>query len=220
MGLGNVAVGEEAAGTCAGRRGKPPQSGGACLSIPAEVLGQTEAQSLALAAPLHGCGGAGYTRRMSQTTTRVLSCPPQVVIDVLEDGWNYATWVVGASRIRDVDADWPAVGSHIHHSVGVWPMLIDDATTVEERVPGRSLQLKVRAWPTGEGRVWIEVLPHPDGCEVRMTEDAVGGPAVMVPAPARDAMLAWRNSETLRRLAFLAEGRTPPPEQGHHRLDG
>jgi hypothetical protein len=34
-------------------------------------------------------------------------------------------------------------------------------------------------------------------------------------------MLAWRNAETLRRLAFLTEGRTPPPpEQGHHRMDG
>lgn len=162
----------------------------------------------------------GTPGHMSQTTTRVLSCRPQAVVDVLEDGWSYATWVVGASRIRDVSADWPAVGSHVHHSVGVWPMLIDDATTVEERVPGRSLQLKVRAWPTGEGRVWIEVLPHPDGCEVRMTEEAVGGPAVLVPAPARDAMLAWRNSETLRRLAFLAEGRTAPPEQGEHRLNG
>ncbi|WP_324188972.1 SRPBCC family protein [Nocardia farcinica] len=37
---------------------------------------------------------------------------------VLSDGWLYAGWVVGASHIRDVDPDWPGVGSRIHHSVG------------------------------------------------------------------------------------------------------
>lgn len=151
--------------------------------------------------------GAGYACAMSKTTTRVMTCVPQAVLDVLSDGWTYATWVVGASRIRAVDVDWPAEGAHVHHSVGAWPLLIDDATTVEERVAGRSLQLKVRAWPTGEGRVLIEVLPHPDGCEVRITEEAVGGPAVLIPAPAQDAMLHWRNTESLRRLAFLSEGK-------------
>lgn len=147
----------------------------------------------------------GYTAAMSQTTTRVMSCPPSAVLDVLNDGWTYATWVVGASRIRDVESTWPAPGSLIHHSVGVWPLLIDDTTSVEEQVAGRSLQLKVRAWPTGEGRVLLEVLPHPSGAEVRMTEDVVGGPAVLVPRPARNAMLHWRNTETLRRLAFMVE---------------
>lgn len=152
--------------------------------------------------------GAGYTGAMSKTTTRVMTCAPQAVLDVLSDGWTYVTWVVGASRIRAVDADWPAVGSHVHHSVGAWPLLIDDDTTVEERVVGRSLQLKVRAWPTGEGRVLIEVLPHTDGCEVRITEAAVGGPAVLIPAPVEGAVLHWRNTESLRRLAFLAEGKS------------
>lgn len=142
---------------------------------------------------------------MSQTTTRVMSCAPSAVLDVLGDGWTYATWVVGASRIRHVDPAWPAPGSSIHHSVGAWPLLIDDTTTVEEQVAGRSLQLKARAWPTGEARVLFEVLPHPSGCEVQITEDAVGGPAVLIPRPARHAMLHRRNTETLRRLAFLVE---------------
>ena len=145
---------------------------------------------------------------MSQTTTRVMSCPPQAVFEVLADGWTYATWVVGASRIRDVDPQWPSVGTQIHHSVGAWPLLINDSTTVEEWDPGRSLQLKVRAWPTGEGRVVFDVMPHPEGCEVRITEEAVAGPAAKVPGPAQDAMLRWRNTETLRRLAFLAEGKS------------
>ena len=46
---------------------------------------------------------------------------------VLEDGWLYPTWVVGASRMRDVDDNWPEVGSRLHHSVGNWPLLPSSA---------------------------------------------------------------------------------------------
>ena len=41
---------------------------------------------------------------------------------------------------------------------------------------------------------------------VRMIEDVVSGPARFVPGPVRDAATHARNSETLRRLAYLAEG--------------
>ena len=140
-------------------------------------------------------------------TTRAMHCTPQQVFDVLSDGWSYATWVVGASRIRDVDQDWPAVGSHIHHSVGSWPMLIDDNTVVEEMASPSLLQLRVRAWPTGEGRVRITCLPAEGGCEVVMEEYAVSGPAQLIPRPVQDAILRVRNVEALKRLAFLAEGR-------------
>ena len=37
---------------------------------------------------------------------------------------------MGASRIRDVETDWPAEGSRIHHYVGLWPGLINDNTAV------------------------------------------------------------------------------------------
>ena len=37
---------------------------------------------------------------------------------MLSDGWSYATWVVGAARIRDVDDGWPTVGTKIHHPSG------------------------------------------------------------------------------------------------------
>ena len=52
----------------------------------------------------------------------------------------------------------------------------------------------------------ISIHPRPDGCDVSITEDAVTGPARLVPGPLRHAALNWRNAETLRRLAFLAEG--------------
>ena len=41
------------------------------------------------------------------TVTRAMRCPPQAVLDVLSDGWTYATWVVGTSRLRSVDARLP-----------------------------------------------------------------------------------------------------------------
>ena len=41
---------------------------------------------------------------------------------------------------------------------------------------------------------------------VRMIEDVIAGPARFVPRPARDAAIHARNSETLGRLANLAEG--------------
>ena len=40
---------------------------------------------------------------------RTMSCPPESVFAVLADGWLYPSWVVGASRMRDVDPAWPTV---------------------------------------------------------------------------------------------------------------
>ena len=149
---------------------------------------------------------AGYCVRMSRTT-RTFHCAPDDVFDVLADGWSYATWVVGAARIRDVEPDWPAPGSRIHHSVGVWPLLIHDTTSVESVDRPRSLALKVRAWPTGEGRVRFTCEPDDDGCRVTIEEDATSGPALALLKPVRNVLLGWRNTEALRRLSYLAESR-------------
>ena len=94
--------------------------------------------------------GAGYNVLMAQNT-RLMHATPEQVWAVLSDGWLYPVWV-GASRMREVDETWPEVGSKLHHSVGAWPLLIDDNTEV-------------------------------------------------------GLALTWRNSETLRRLAFIAERR-------------
>ena len=99
------------------------------------------------------------------------------------------------------------VGSQIHHSVGSWPALIDDTTTSLTYVPGDVLVLRARAWPAGEADVVIEVKPAPGGCQVSMYEDAVKGPGKFVPPPLRHTTLAWRNNESLQRLAFIAEGK-------------
>ena len=152
---------------------------------------------------------------MSENTCR-FDATAEDVWDVLADGWLYPLWVVGASRMRDVDADWPAEGSRIHHSVGVWPRLIDDHTHVLEAEPGRSLRLRARAWPLGEAEVVITLAPMEGRTEVTITEDTVSGPGVLIPGFLRQPSLKWRNTETLRRLRLLVEGRARFAAQREH----
>jgi hypothetical protein len=138
-------------------------------------------------------------------TTRLMDCSPTAVFDVLSDGWTYATWVVGAARIREVDKGFPEPGSKIHHSVGVWPILLDDETIVDRVDPPREIELRAQAWPAGEARIRIQVEPRGSQTSVTIYEQAVSGPAKLVPTPVEDLMLHLRNLEALKRLAFLAE---------------
>jgi uncharacterized protein YndB with AHSA1/START domain len=142
------------------------------------------------------------------TTSRPVSATPQQVWEVLADGWLYPLFVVGASRMRDVDESWPAVGSRLHHSVGTWPLLIDDTTEVLEVEEGKRLLLLARGWPAGQAHVDISLQPSGDTTVVTITEDATAGPGTLIPKPLRDAQLHVRNVEALRRLSFLVEGRT------------
>jgi hypothetical protein len=141
------------------------------------------------------------------TNTGTFSASPDQVWRVLADGWLYPLWVVGASRMREVEQAWPAVGSKLHHSFGVWPVLIDDNTEVTAADPGVSLALRARGWPAGEAAVTITLEPVGAQTRVTIEEDAVSGPGALVPKPVRDALIKWRNVETLRRLSFLAERR-------------
>ena len=138
---------------------------------------------------------------------RTIHASADAVWQVLSDGWLYPLWVVGATRMRDVDADWPAPGSRIHHSAGVWPLIVNDETTIEAVEPQRRMQLRAKGWPLGEADVVIELEPAGEETVVRIREDAATGPGRLVPAVVRKPMITWRNSETLRRLAFICEGR-------------
>lgn len=144
---------------------------------------------------------------MIEVARRVHAGPEQVFA-VLSNGWLYPSWVVGASRMRDVEEHWPAVGSQLHHSFGVWPLLLDDSTQVLVSDPPYRLVLQARGWPAGEATVEVRITPAADGGSlVTLLEDATQGPGRLVPKPLRSAAIVPRNRETLRRLAFLAEGR-------------
>lgn len=139
--------------------------------------------------------------------TRVIHSHPDKVWAVLADGWLYPVWVVGASRMREVDDSWPEVGSKLHHSAGTWPLLIDDNSEVLECEPGRHLRLRARGWPMGEAQVDITLSATGAHTLVEIKEEAVAGPGALVPKLLETPMITWRNSETLRRLAFIAENR-------------
>ena len=65
--------------------------------------------------------------------------------------------------------------------------------------------MQARGWPIGEAQVTVEVDKTHSGCLVSIHETPVRGPGAALPAFLTGPMLRWRNSETLRRLSYLAE---------------
>jgi len=139
--------------------------------------------------------------------TRTVQVSPETVFEALSDGWLYGLWVVGASHIRGVDDGWPAVGRRIHHSVGAWPVLIEDNTEVVEVEPGRRLVLTARAWPFGTARVALALTPTAEGTTITMEESPQSGPAQKLHNRLSEGLLRRRNVESLERLAELVEKR-------------
>jgi hypothetical protein len=140
--------------------------------------------------------------------TKDIHASRRQVWDVIADGWTYSQWVVGNSRMRAVDPNWPDVGSTIRHSIGVWPLVINDETVVEESVPQEKLVLHAKG-QLGGARVVLRLSDIPDGCRVTMEEYPVSGVGALVPRKAGD-LAAWpRNRETLWRLAAIAERLKP-----------
>lgn len=136
--------------------------------------------------------------------------PPSAVWRVLSDGWTYAGWVVGACRIRAVAPDWPARGAVLEHSVGGWPLTLDDQTISHGR-EGDTLRLEARGQLVGRALVELTVHPEGTGARVVIAEEALTAAARVVPGPLRRALLVARNRETLRRLVLLAEQRAVAP---------
>ena len=141
------------------------------------------------------------------TVKRVTKASRQRVWDVLADGWTYSQWVVGNSRMRAVSPDWPAVGSTIHHSIGLWPLLLDDQTEVLDCVPRERLVLQAKGRPLGKARITLRLFDVGGGCRIEMAEVPVGMPMGWVPDPVALAAAIPRNRECTWRLAALAERR-------------
>ena len=115
--------------------------------------------------------------------------------------------VVGTSRMRDVDPGWPAPGTKLHHSFGMWPLLIDDTTEAIEIEPASAWFWKLER-PVGKARVEITSTQRPTARWSRSPKTSQTGPTQLVPQPVQVAGIDVRNRETLRRLAYLAGGRT------------
>ncbi len=140
--------------------------------------------------------------------TRNVTVGPEQVFSVLADGWAFAGWVVGASHIRAVDDGWPNLGCRIHHSVGPWPVAIEDVTTVTAVRRNSMIGLDARLWPVGAARVEIALLPGADGgTQIVLAEEVVKGPFRLAPDALLEVVLRPRNNESLRRLENIAVGR-------------
>ena len=145
------------------------------------------------------------------TVTTTIATTPDRVFAVLADGWLYANWVVGTSHMRAVESAWPAAGSRLFHCSGTWPIALRDETVVEESEPGARLVMTARGRPLGEARIEVVLAPTGDGgTAVTMTEAPVSGPGRWIHNPLQDRILTRRNTESLARLAALAERRTAP----------
>jgi len=147
------------------------------------------------------------------TVSVTIRATPAAVHAVLADGWAYAGWVVGASHVRAVQADWPAVGSRLFHARGTWPLLMEDHTVVEAVDPGRRLVLLAHGGRLGDARIELSLTPDgPNGGHTRVTmvETPVAGPGKWVHNPIADALLTRRNTEALTRLGCLVERPTTP----------
>jgi uncharacterized protein YndB with AHSA1/START domain len=137
---------------------------------------------------------------------RTVQASPDRVFAALADGWTYSDWVVGTAHIRDVDPDWPAVGTCLHHKAGPWPLSVQDSSTVLACVPDRSLTLNVGLWPFGEATVKIDLEPvGATATRITMYEDFHSGPLRRLRNKINDLVLHQRNVEALRRLGDIAE---------------
>ena len=126
---------------------------------------------------------------------RRMACTPDQLFAVLADPWVYPTWVVGASRLRASDGGYPDPGSKLHHSIGVWPFVLNDNTEVVAWEPPRRMILEARTRPFGTERVVIEAQPRGAGCVVRMEEHPSSGLVTRIPDPIADFLLHIRNAE-------------------------
>ncbi len=149
---------------------------------------------------------------MTEVSLQVAADQERVFAE-LADGWAYVGWVVGATHIREVDADWPAVGSKIHHQIGGWPATLADDTESIECEPGRRLVLRARGWPLGEATVEIVLnAVGPAQTEVILREAPSAGPGQWLDNPALRWLLRRRNAETLQRLKDRVENRRLPAD--------
>jgi len=146
----------------------------------------------------------------SLTVQRDTAASREDVWAAIADGWTYSQWVVGNSRMRAVDPNWPQVGSTIRHSVGVWPLLLDDVTVVEECHPLQRLVLLAKGRPFGKARITLRLFDiDGGGCRIEMAEVPVGAPLGWVPKRLALAAAFSRNRECTWRLAAIAERRAP-----------
>jgi uncharacterized protein YndB with AHSA1/START domain len=143
----------------------------------------------------------------------LIGAPPEAVFEVLADARCYGEWVVGSSEIRAADPEWPASGAVFDHKVGVGPLKLADCTEVLASQPPSYLQLLAHARPLPAAKVTLRLQGDAGGTRVTIVEDIESPLLRRVLWPVAQPATWVRNTESLRRLRALAEGRAPRPTE-------
>lgn len=129
-----------------------------------------------------------------------IPAPPETVYAVLTEPTTYPGWLVGTQRIRAVDPDFPQPGSRFHHSVGpADEATVDDDSKSLAAEPVERLVLEVHVGPM-RGTVDFQLLPAPDGTEVRFREVLIGVWRPLMPGVR--PVLHARNTKSLEQLSL------------------
>ena len=136
-----------------------------------------------------------------------IDAPPERVWEVLADPFSYDQWVVGTRRIRRADDTWPAVGSRLHHTVGVWPLTLRDHSEVLVSEPPHRLVMRAKIRPVGVLKVEIDLNPVGErGTHLTLQEYVESGPLRLTGALG-DAGAQGRMELGVRKLRDLVEAR-------------
>ena len=135
---------------------------------------------------------------------RFMPVPPAAVWAVLADPPAYGYWVVGSKYIRDADAAFPAVGTKLHHTIGVGPLTLSDHTEVLEAEPPRRLKLRAKGRPLGTASVELVLEAVDGGTHVSIIEDPDQLWTPLKYNPLVQLATRARNAESLMRLEELA----------------
>jgi len=145
---------------------------------------------------------------------QLIKTPPADVWAVLQDGHQYADWVVGTSGSRPLDNTWPEVGSRIEYSVRLGPWTVGGETIVRRLERPQWLELEVFSGPLGTARIAIEVRPWGEDTLVIVDEHPLRGPGGMLHNAAADALLQVRHRSMLGRLAEYVEKTASRADRG------
>lgn len=146
---------------------------------------------------------------LNHITTR---CSPEEIFSHLVDCAEYPKWLLGASKIRRIEAEWPAVGSCFHHTIGHGPLRFRDRSEVIAVDPPHRLELHVRVTPLVQGRVTFTVRPCGDGALLTLQEEPAARLIGNLVRPVLDPVTHLRNHRSLHQLAALMDethDRTP-----------
>jgi uncharacterized protein YndB with AHSA1/START domain len=141
--------------------------------------------------------------------TRDVDASRQRVWDALADGWSYTQWVVGNSRTRAVGSDWPQPGAAIRHSIGAWPLVINDQTSVKSCQAPHELVLRAGLGWLGAAQITMRLHDIPHGCRVEMLEVPAEGLIRLIPDRLMLLIIWPRNRECIWRLGAMADHLEP-----------